>query len=109
MTHDPDGPRHIRAFDVDGRPASAQRPRCSRSASTACSTASASTSRATSGPAPATASTATTAAGDLLGRIPIGEGVSNVTFGGPKRNRLFITATTSLYAVYLNANGAQRP
>ena len=47
--------------------------------------------------------------GDLLGRIPLPEGVSNVTFGGPKRNRLFITATTSLYAVYLNANGAQRP
>ena len=48
-------------------------------------------------------------AGDLLGRIPIPEPVANVTFGGPKRNRLFITATTSLYAVYLNANGAQRP
>ena len=47
--------------------------------------------------------------GDLLGRIPIGEAVSNVTFGGPKRNRLFITATTSLYAVYLNAKGAQWP
>jgi len=35
--------------------------------------------------------------------------VSNLTFGGEKRNRLFITATSSLYAVYVSANGAQRP
>jgi len=32
-----------------------------------------------------------------------------VCFGGPKRNRLFITGTTSLYAVYTHVNGAQRP
>jgi gluconolactonase len=30
--------------------------------------------------------------------------VANVCFGGPKLNRLFITATTSLYAVFLNTN-----
>jgi gluconolactonase len=35
--------------------------------------------------------------------------VSNCTFGGPKRNRLFITATSSLYAVFLNARGIQAP
>jgi len=37
------------------------------------------------------------------------EVVSNVTFGGPKRNRLFITATTSLYAIYVAQEGAQLP
>ena len=47
--------------------------------------------------------------GTLLGRIKIPEAVSNVCFGGPKRNRLFITATTSLYAVYLAQSGALRP
>ena len=47
--------------------------------------------------------------GALLGKIRIPEVVSNCTFGGPKRNRLFITATTSLYAVYVNACGAQTP
>ena len=47
--------------------------------------------------------------GTLLGKIRVPEKVANCCFGGPKRNRLFITATTSLYAVYLNANGAQRP
>jgi gluconolactonase len=47
--------------------------------------------------------------GCLLGKILIQEPVSNLTFGGPKRNRLFITATTSLYAVYVGTTGAQRP
>lgn len=47
--------------------------------------------------------------GDLLGKILVPEIVSNVCFGGPKRNRLFVTATTSLYAVYTHVNGAQQP
>ena len=47
--------------------------------------------------------------GTLLGKILIPEKVSNCTFGGPRRNRLFVTATTSLYAVYVNARGAQTP
>jgi len=37
------------------------------------------------------------------------EFVSNVCFGGHKRNRLFIIAQTSLYAVYVNAQAALRP
>jgi gluconolactonase len=44
-----------------------------------------------------------------IGTIPIPEIVSNVCFGGRKRNRLFITAQTSLYAIYVNAQGALRP
>jgi gluconolactonase len=47
--------------------------------------------------------------GALLGKINIPETVANVCFGGPKRNRLYICATTSLYAVYLNTAGALRP
>lgn len=47
--------------------------------------------------------------GELLGKIFIPEVVSNCTFGGIKKNRLFITATTSLYAIYLNRRGAQMP
>jgi gluconolactonase len=35
--------------------------------------------------------------------------VANVCFGGPKRNRLFICGTTSLYAIYLGVRGAPRP
>jgi len=49
------------------------------------------------------------AGGNLLGKIKIPQVVSNVAFGGARRNRLFITATTSLYAVYLTVNGCQKP
>ena len=44
--------------------------------------------------------------GTLIGKIRVPETVSNVCFGGPHRNRLFITATTSLYSVYLLLRGA---
>ncbi|MFA3917399.1 SMP-30/gluconolactonase/LRE family protein [Ruegeria hyattellae] len=43
--------------------------------------------------------------GELIGKVLIPEMVSNVCFGGPKLNRLFITGTTSLYSVFLNVNG----
>ena len=43
--------------------------------------------------------------GTLLGKIRIPEVVSNVCFGGEKRNRLYICGTSSLYAVYLNSSG----
>jgi gluconolactonase len=45
--------------------------------------------------------------GTLIGKILLPEILSNVVFGGPKRNRLFITATTSLYAIMLTVNGAK--
>jgi gluconolactonase len=43
--------------------------------------------------------------GTLLGKILIDEVVANLVFGGPKRNRLFICATTSLRSIYVNAQG----
>jgi gluconolactonase len=46
--------------------------------------------------------------GTLIGKILVPEILSNVAFGGHKRNRLFITATTSLYSVLLPVNGAKR-
>jgi gluconolactonase len=45
--------------------------------------------------------------GELIGEIRLPERVSNLVFGGPKRNRLFITATTSLYSVLLAVCGAR--
>lgn len=47
--------------------------------------------------------------GKPLGKIKVPQMVANLTFGGPKRNRLFITATKSLYAIYVAATGAQVP
>lgn len=47
--------------------------------------------------------------GRRLGKIRVPEIVSNVCFGGRNGHRLFITATTSLYAVSLAVRGAARP
>ena len=44
--------------------------------------------------------------GQRIGQILLPEICSNVCFGGPKRNRLFMTASQSLYAVYVEAKGA---
>lgn len=44
--------------------------------------------------------------GDRIGQIRLPEICSNVCFGGVKRNRLFMTASQSLYAVYVEARGA---
>jgi len=44
--------------------------------------------------------------GDRIGQIRLPEICSNVCFGGPKRNRLFMTASQSLYAVYVETQGA---
>jgi gluconolactonase len=45
--------------------------------------------------------------GTLIGKLLIPEMVANLTFGGPKRNHLFITASSSLYALRVNFNGAR--
>ncbi|HZZ60902.1 MAG TPA: SMP-30/gluconolactonase/LRE family protein [Roseiarcus sp.] len=45
--------------------------------------------------------------GTLIGKVLIPEIVANVTFGGAKRNRLFICGTTSLYSVMLMTNGSK--
>ena len=44
--------------------------------------------------------------GKLIGRIRLPEVCANVAFGGPKRNRLFMAAGQSLYAVYTNTQGS---
>lgn len=107
FSHDPDAPRHIRAFDVSG-------------------------GRLKSGKVFAHIDTGlpdgirvdvagniwSSAAdgvhcfapdGTRLGKIFVPETVANLTFGGPMRNRLFIAATASLYAIYVAATGAQKP
>ncbi len=43
--------------------------------------------------------------GDRIGRIALPERCANLCFGGPKRNRLFMAASQSLYALYVNTQG----
>jgi gluconolactonase len=45
-------------------------------------------------------------AGERIGMIRLPERCANVCFGGPKRNRLFMTASQSLYSIYVGIQGA---
>ncbi len=47
--------------------------------------------------------------GDLIGKIHLPEAAANLCFGGAKKNRLFIAGSQSLYSVYLETAGAQMP
>lgn len=104
-SHVPGGPRHIRIFDVDDQGALS-----GGTEFAAC------TVGAFDGFRLDDAGRIWTSAGDgvhcyepdgtLIGKVLIPETVANVAFGGPKRNRLFICATTSLYSVLLPVNGA---
>jgi gluconolactonase len=47
--------------------------------------------------------------GVMLGRIRTPDPVSNLTFGGRNRSRLFICASHTLFAIYTNQRGVERP
>jgi gluconolactonase len=105
-THRPDGPAHIRVFDVteDGRLGQGR-------VFAEC------TAGLFDGFRIDTAGRVWTSAfdgvhcyepdGTLIGKINIPEIVANVCFGGPKRNVLYICATTSLYSVKLFVSGTK--
>lgn len=44
--------------------------------------------------------------GRRIGQIRLPEACANLCFGGPRRNRLFMTASQSLYALYVETQGA---
>jgi gluconolactonase len=47
--------------------------------------------------------------GTLIGKLPVPEIVSNLTFGGPRRNDLFVTATSTVYTLRVNVTGGRYP
>jgi gluconolactonase len=47
--------------------------------------------------------------GALLGKLKVPFVVSNLTFGGRNRSRLFICGSQTLFAQYVNRRGAERP
>jgi len=47
--------------------------------------------------------------GDLIGKIHLPESCANLCFGGRKKDRLFMCASTSVYALYVNGQGAVVP
>jgi gluconolactonase len=46
-----------------------------------------------------------TPAGEAIGHIHLPERCANLCFGGVSRNRLFMAASQSLYAIYVNTQG----
>ncbi|MFN8829051.1 MAG: SMP-30/gluconolactonase/LRE family protein [Labrys sp. (in: a-proteobacteria)] len=108
-THVPNGPRHMRVFDVSADGTALSNGRLFATC----------TYGLFDGFRIDSAGNVWTSAGDgvhcyapdgtLIGKIRTPEVVANVEFGGPKRNRLYICATTSLFAVYVNARAATRP
>jgi gluconolactonase len=44
--------------------------------------------------------------GERIGMIRLPETCANISFGGTKRNRLFMAASQSLYVVYVQTTGA---
>ena len=47
--------------------------------------------------------------GTLIGKLRLPEPAANLMFGGPKRNRLFVTASTSVYSWMSTVDGAAPP
>lgn len=45
--------------------------------------------------------------GKAIGHIALPERCANVCFGGLKRNRLFMAASTSVYALYVQVQGVK--
>ena len=106
-SHDPKGPKHIRALNVS---------RCGERISDAglvseCGNGLFDGFRVDTGGRIWTSAAdgvhCLNADGALIGKIYIPELVANVTFGGSKLNRLFICGTTSLYSVYLTVTGSR--
>jgi gluconolactonase len=42
----------------------------------------------------------------MIGHVLLPERCANLCFGGAQRNRVFMAASKSLYALYVNAQGA---
>ena len=108
LTHDPDGPHHIRVFEVrDGKRLSRGRvfaevspgvPDGLRLDSDGNVWTSARDGVHTYAPD-----------GTLLGKIKLPAAVANLCFGGPERNRLYITATDTVWEVSVTARGVRTP
>ena len=108
FSHTPGGPRHIRVFDViDGRHLARSRVFCDVRPG------------ASDGFRIDIHGNLFTSSHDSiqiyapdgcrLGKILVPEIIANCTFGGANRDRIFITASTSLYAINVRTQGALRP
>jgi gluconolactonase len=114
VSHTPDGPRHIRVFDVadgarltNGRVFAEMAPGMADGMRTDVD--GNLWSSAGWGGAGYDGVHCFAPTGELIGKIHLPEPCSNLCFGGAKKNQLFMTAGQSLYAVYVETVGAQTP
>ncbi len=107
FSHDPTAPRHIRVFDLNGAKLSSGRVFAHIDAGLPDGIRIDLDGNLWSSAADGVHCFAPD--GTRLGKIFVPETVANLTFGGPRRNRLFIAATSSLYEIYVAATGAQKP
>lgn len=107
-SHDPDGPHHIVAFDVDGAGQLSGR-RIFHVIADGVSDGFRIDSLGNVWTSSRGGVLCLAPAGEVIGRIRVPEIVSNLAFGGPRRTRLYITATRSLYAIEVGVTGAGRP
>jgi len=107
-SHDPDGPHHIRAFDVSAK-GKLSRPRIFCDVDPGVPDGFRLDVRGNLWVSCLDGVICFAPDGTALGKIKTPQEVSNLTFGGPKRNRLFITATKSVYSIYVATNGIQAP
>lgn len=115
VTHDESAPSHIRVFDVVGngtklrggrefinmKPGFADGIRCDRDGNLWASSGWGSPKN--------NGVLVLTPEGDLIGQIHLPEPCGNLCFGGRSKNRLFMAGSQSLYALYVEAQGAQWP
>jgi len=106
-SHDPDFPRHIRAFDVDG--AKLRNARVFAHIDVGLPDGIRTDIFGNLWSSGGDGVTCFAPDGTRLGKIRVPETVANLCFGGPRRNRLFIAGTTTVYSVYLATSGAQTP
>jgi gluconolactonase len=115
VTHDENAPSHIRVFDVvsngaklrggrefiNMKPGFADGIRCDRDGNLWASSGWGSPKN--------NGVLVLTPSGDLIGQIHLPEPCANLCFGGRSKNRLFMAGSQSLYALYVEAQGAQWP
>ena len=112
-SHDPDGPAHIRVLELEGdrvmssrvfadmKPASSDGVRTDVDGNLWAASG--------WGGSDTNGVVCFSPEGDRLGMVHLPEPCANLCFGGVKKNRLFMAASQSLYALYVEAQGAQRP
>ncbi|KXF92413.1 SMP-30/gluconolactonase/LRE family protein [Phaeobacter inhibens] len=107
VTHDPDGPAHIRALSVNNDGTSLGKSRVFADCTEGVFDGFRLDRQGRIWSSAADGIHCLSPQGQLIGKIHIPEMVGNLCFGGPKLNRLFIAGTSSLYSVFLNVNGAK--